>query len=110
MTTRYLSDNYAPVTEEVTAFDLPVEGELPLELAGRYLRNGPNPITPPDESTHHWFVGDGMVHGIRIRDGKAEWYRNRYVGSKRVSDVRGQPDIPGRNWNGSEGGPNTNVG
>ncbi len=29
---------------------------------------------------------------------------------ERVSDFRGQPDIPGRNWNDSAGGPNTNVG
>jgi carotenoid cleavage dioxygenase len=107
---RYLADNYAPVTEEITAFDLPVIGELPAELCGRYLRNGPNPITPPDQTSHHWFVGDGMVHGIRLLDGKAEWYRNRYVGSKTVAEFRGQPDISGRNWNDSGLGPNTNVG
>lgn len=98
------------VTEEVTAFDLPVIGDLPLELNGRYLRNGPNPIDEVDPSAHHWFSGDGMVHGIRIREGKAEWYRNRYVGSTSVSASRGTPDIPGPNWNGSGNGPNTNVG
>jgi carotenoid cleavage dioxygenase len=110
MNTTYLSDNYAPVAEEVTAFDLPVTGQIPTDLAGRYLRNGPNPLTMPDPATHHWFVGDGMVHGVRIRDGRAEWYRNRYVGSASLSAARGLPDIPGRNWNGSLGGPNTNVG
>ncbi len=109
-TGRYLTGPYAPVTEEVTAFDLPVEGRLPEELAGRYLRNGPNPIEPVDPSTHHWFTGDGMVHGVRLSDGRAEWYRNRYVGSAHVGQVRGTGDIPGPNWNGSAGGPNTNVG
>jgi carotenoid cleavage dioxygenase len=109
-TSLYLSGNYAPVHEQLTAFDLPVIGELPVELSGRYLRNGPNPMSEVDPSTHHWFVGDGMVHGIRLRDGKAEWYRNRYVGSASVSERRGVPDIPGRNWNGSTLGPNTNVG
>lgn len=74
---RYLAGNYAPVRDEVTAFDLEVIGELPLDLNGRYLRNGPNPIADVDPSSHHWFIGDGMVHGIRLRDGKAEWYRNR---------------------------------
>ncbi len=107
---RYLSGNYAPVTEEVTAFDLPVEGRLPEELAGRYLRNGPNPIEPVDPATHHWFAGDGMVHGVRLFDGRAEWYRNRYVGSTHVAQVRGEDDIPGPNWNDSPNGPNTNVG
>lgn len=106
----YLTGNFAPVREELTAFDLEVIGELPADLNGRYLRNGPNPITEVDPTTHHWFIGDGMVHGIRLREGKAEWYRNRYVGSARVSDVRGMPDISGRNWNDMPSGPNTNVG
>jgi YVTN family beta-propeller protein len=51
-----------------------------------------------------------MVHGISLREGRAEWYRNRYVGSTAVSAVLGRPDVPGRNWNGSTFGPNTNVG
>ncbi len=108
-TNRYVQGNYGPVSDEITAVDLPVVGELPVELEGRYLRNGPNPLDTVD-ATHHWFVGDGMVHGVRLRGGKAEWYRNRYVGSSALSAHRGQPDIPGRNWNDSPGGPNTNVG
>lgn len=75
----YLGGNFAPVEREVTAFDLPVTGEIPAELDGRWLRNGPNPEGPVDEATHHWFIGHGMVHGVRLRGGKAEWYRNRYV-------------------------------
>lgn len=110
ITNRYLCDNYAPVSEEVTAFDLEVIGELPADLNGRYVRNGPNPISHVDPSTHHWFLGDGMVHGIRLHEGRVDWYRNRYVGSTDVSAARGLADIPGRNWNSSSGGPNTNVG
>lgn len=106
----YLEGNYGPVAEEVTAFDLPVVGALPAELNGRYLRNGPNPFHVEDPLTHHWFSGAGMVHGVRLREGNAEWYRNRYVGSSSLSEFRRQPDIPGRNWNDSAGGPNTNVG
>jgi carotenoid cleavage dioxygenase len=98
------------VREEVTAFDLPIVGELPADLCGRYLRNGPNPIAEVDASTHHWFIGDGMVHGVRLDGGRAAWYRNRYVGSSALSARRGEPDIPGRNWNDSPLGPNTNVG
>jgi hypothetical protein len=52
-TNQYLAGNYAPVTEEITALDLPVEGELPVELNGRYLRNGPNPASEVDGATHH---------------------------------------------------------
>jgi len=107
---RYLLGNYGPVVDEVTAFDLQVEGELPADLNGRYLRNGPNPMDDVDPTTHHWFMGDGMVHGLRLCEGNVSWYRNRYVGSTRVAKHRGQPDIAGRNWNNSQHGPNTNVG
>ncbi len=106
----YLQANYAPVTKEVTATDLAVIGELPKELSGRYLRNGPNPAQAVDPNTHHWFLGDGMVHGIRLSEGRAKWYRNRYVGSSSIAALRGQPNIGGPNWNDSMGGPNTNVG
>lgn len=77
----YLTGNFAPVLQEVTAVDLPVTGTIPDGLEGRLLRNGPNPMAEEDPASYHWFVGTGMVHGVRIRDGKAEWYRNRSVGS-----------------------------
>lgn len=78
-TTTFLDGNYAPVTEEVTATDLPVTGTVPPELTGRLARIGPNPLTPPDPATYHWFLGTGMVHGLRLAGGRAEWYRNRSV-------------------------------
>ena len=76
-TPAHVTGHLAPVVDEITATDLPVEGALPPELSGRYLRNGPNPL--PGEPSTHWFTGHGMVHGIRIRAGRAEWYRNRWV-------------------------------
>lgn len=85
----YLEGNYAPVADEVTEFNLPVSGTIPPELVGRFVRNGPNPITTPDMESHHWFLGDGMVHGLRIADGKAAWFRNRYVGSEAVVSLLG---------------------
>ena len=81
---RFLQGPFAPADEEITAFDLPVTGSLPAELSGRYLRNGPNPLGL-DDPDYHWFLGAGMVHGVRLRDGKAEWYRNRWVRSKAVA-------------------------
>ena len=72
----WMRGNYEPVREEATAFDLPVEGSIPPELCGLYARNGAN---PREGETAHWFLGDGMVHGVSIRNGKAEWYRNRWV-------------------------------
>ena len=72
----FLRGNGAPVRDELTLTDLAVTGSIPPELDGRYLRNGANPITGMAD---HPFLGDGMIHGIRLRDGRAEWYRNRYV-------------------------------
>jgi carotenoid cleavage dioxygenase-like enzyme len=66
-----------PVADEIEAFDLDVEGALPPELSGDYIRNGPNPR--PGETPAHLFFGDGMLHGIRIAGGKAVAYRNRWV-------------------------------
>jgi carotenoid cleavage dioxygenase-like enzyme len=71
----FATGNYAPVADELTAFDLPVQGAIPPELSGWYLRNGPN----PREATGHWFTGDGMIHGVRLENGRAAWYRNRWV-------------------------------
>jgi len=42
----YLLGNYAPVGAEETVTGLPVTGPPPSGLNGRYLRNGPNPVTP----------------------------------------------------------------
>lgn len=72
----HLRENRAPVTDEVTLTGLEVTGSIPPELNGRYLRNGANPVTGMSE---HWFLGDGMVHGIELGNGQANWYRNRYV-------------------------------
>ncbi|MFJ6633628.1 carotenoid oxygenase family protein [Streptomyces sp. NPDC091376] len=78
MTSRpYLTGHYTPVADEITATGLTVEGTLPPELTGRLIRNSHNP--KPGVTPTHWFKGSGMVHGIRLREGRAEWYRNRWV-------------------------------
>jgi len=73
----YLDRNFAPVHQEITADTLEVIGQLPLDLAGIFLRNGPNPQWQPI-GQYHWFDGDGMLHAVEISNGKAT-YRNRYV-------------------------------
>jgi carotenoid cleavage dioxygenase len=97
------------VLQEMTATELPVVGQLPESLCGRYLRNGPNPLTPPEPSTYHWFTGDGMVHGIRLRDGRAEWYRNRWVRSAEVARALGEQPRPGPVHADMDFAANTNV-
>ncbi len=106
---RYLTGNFAPVHEEVTAVDLPVTGTIPESLRGRFLRNGPNPVSAVDPATYHWFGGDGMVHGVRLADGAADWYRNRWVRAGGVIDALGVPDPGGEIHSGMDFAANTNV-
>jgi carotenoid cleavage dioxygenase len=106
----YLTGNFGPVQVETTAVDLPVTGTIPAHLDGRYLRNGPNPVGPVDPSRHHWFLGSGMVHGVRLRDGKADWYRNRFVRSSDVAKALGEPAKAGAKPHaGWDFSANTNV-
>lgn len=76
----YLDGNFAPIYKEITTDTLKVIGELPDDLSGMFVRNGPNPQWTPI-GQYHWFDGDGMLHGVRISNGKAT-YRNRYVQTK----------------------------
>lgn len=109
MSNPYLEGNFAPVTDELTAVDLTVTGTIPADLDGSYLRNGPNPIGEQDPAAYHWFVGEGMVHGVRLRDGRAEWYRNRWVRSAAVAEALGEPPHPGPVFEGMDSAPNTNI-
>jgi carotenoid cleavage dioxygenase len=105
---RFLQGSFAPVTKEITAFDLPVTGRVPAGLSGRYLRNGPNPLGL-DDPDYHWFLGAGMVHGVRLRDGRAEWYRNRWVRSKAVADAFGEKWPTGPVHAGMDFAANTHI-
>lgn len=106
----YLSGNFAPVNDELTAFDLKVTGEIPKDLAGRFLRIGPNPINA-DPKSYHWFLGNGMAHGVCLGGGKALWYRNRYVLDDQVVAEKGLPPVKGpvREFMLGNGVANTNL-
>ncbi|KAJ3697814.1 hypothetical protein LUZ61_001519 [Rhynchospora tenuis] len=79
----YLSGNFAPVKEETPpCSDLPVKGYLPECLNGEFVRVGPNPKFAP-VAGYHWFDGDGMIHGMRIKDGKAT-YVSRFVKTSKL--------------------------
>jgi carotenoid cleavage dioxygenase len=83
----HLTGNFAPIFEERTEFDLEVTGAIPPELSGRFFRNGSNPRSG---WSPHWFLGNGMVHGVELAGGRATWYRNRYVRTPLLED----PDAP----------------
>ena len=90
----FLHGIHTPLHDERTLADLEVTGTIPAELDGRYVRIGPNPFDGGGKG-HHWFVGDGMVHGIRLKGGRAEWYRNRYIRSRLLQDKGGPAAVPG---------------
>jgi carotenoid cleavage dioxygenase-like enzyme len=82
----FLSGNYAPISIEADAHDLPVIGAIPTELDGSLYRIGPNPQFAP-RGDYHWFLGDGMVHAFHIAKGRAS-YRNRWVRTPRFEAER----------------------
>lgn len=103
----FLSGIHEPIRQEKTLVDLDVSGSIPPELSGRYVRIGPNPFKP-DPRGYHWFVGDGMVHGLKLKDGQAQWYRNRYVRSQELEARGGPPAAPGPRRSRGDG-VNTNI-
>jgi carotenoid cleavage dioxygenase-like enzyme len=74
----YLNGAWTPLMEEVNAFDLDViEGAIPRDIDGIYLRNTENQVHQP-LGRYHPFDGDAMLHRIGFREGRAD-YRNRFV-------------------------------
>jgi carotenoid cleavage dioxygenase len=82
----FLQGNFAPWRLEGDAPELEVVGRLPPELEGTFYRNGPNAAYEP-MNRYHWFDGDGMIHAITLRDGRAS-YRNRWVKSAGLAEER----------------------
>ena len=83
----YLEGAHAPVSKEITELDLKVIGEVPKDLNGIYLRNGPNPKHNP-KGVHHWFDGDGMLHAVRFEGGTVT-YQNRWVATDSLQEEIG---------------------
>ena len=71
--------------------DLPVDGRIPAELQGTLYRNGPARHDVYGDRYRHWWDGDGMVHALRLENGRAG-YRNRFVDTakKRAEDAAGR--------------------
>jgi len=66
--------------EEVRDQRLPVEGDLPTWLTGRYVGNGPGQFEVGDRTLGHWFDPLAMVRGFEIDGGVT--YTNRFVRSR----------------------------
>lgn len=98
----YRTGAWRPQTKEWTATDMPVEGRIPDDLHGVYLRNTENPLVPAADR-YHPFDGDGMIHSIYFNNGSAE-YRNRFI---RTEGLLAELEAGGPLWSGLAESPLT---
>jgi len=92
----YLGGAWTPLHEEVDAYDLEViEGAIPTDIDGVYLRNTENQVHQP-LGRFHPFDGDGMIHQIEFQAGRAS-YRNRFV---RTRCFAAEQEAGGSLWGG----------
>lgn len=92
----YLNGAWTPQHEEVTAITLEViEGTIPTDIDGVYLRNTENQLHQP-LGKYHPFDGDGMIHQISFANGTAS-YRNRWV---RTRCFAAEQEAEGSLWGG----------
>jgi carotenoid cleavage dioxygenase-like enzyme len=75
----FLNGPYAPWRQNGEAFDLEVEGRIPVGLDGAlYRTSSSQAYRPTQPNRYHWFDGDGAINGIFLREGRAP-HRFRYV-------------------------------
>jgi carotenoid cleavage dioxygenase-like enzyme len=81
-----LNGNNAPIHQEDVFEDLKVIGEVPQDLNGLYVRNGPNAFFEPTWR-YHAYDGDGMLHAVQFSHGKVT-YRNRWTDTQALQEER----------------------
>ena len=73
----------APVRIEGDVHDLEVIGTIPPGLDGDYVRNSADHAYPPRFDNDIFLNGDGMLHRVRLRDGRAS-LSTRYVQTEKL--------------------------
>ena len=78
----------APVTDECICNNLSVEGEIPRDLNGVLVRNGPNPFSGKfnGQGVLSWWPEAAMLHAIKFADGNVLEYRNKWVRTRKWAD------------------------
>jgi carotenoid 9,10(9',10')-cleavage dioxygenase 1 len=83
----YSKPGFAPVHKEISLGEVRVEGTIPADFSGVYLRNGTNTQFSEISSRMHMFNGAGMLHQVQVKDGVAT-YSNSYVRTPRFEIER----------------------
>jgi len=73
----YRTGAWRPQFTEYDAWDLEVEGTIPDDLSGVYLRNTETAVFEPIKR-YHPFDGDAMLHAMSFANGETR-YANRFV-------------------------------
>ena len=91
----YVHGWFAPTNREYDADNLEIEGELPADLYGAYVMNGPSQRFAP-ANRYHYYDGDAMLRAIYFRDGTAS-FRQRWIRNEAfvVEDIAGKAIWPG---------------
>ncbi|MEM1244401.1 MAG: carotenoid oxygenase family protein [Pseudomonadota bacterium] len=82
----FLQGNFAPVQKEIYQENLDFTGNIPEDLNGIYMRNGPNPAFHPILYRFP-FDGDGMVHAVYFNKSNVA-YRNKFIETKALQNER----------------------
>jgi carotenoid cleavage dioxygenase-like enzyme len=83
----YSKPGFAPVHKEISLGEIRVEGTIPADFNGMYLRNGTNTQFSEINSRMHMFNGAGMLHQVQVKNGVAT-YSNSYVRTPRFQIER----------------------
>ena len=80
-----LRGNFASCDSESKSYEVlkVLDGKIPSDINGVFLRNGPNFKNMNDSKMVHWFDGDSMIHAFRIKDGKI-YYCSKYTDTPRI--------------------------
>lgn len=98
---------YRPVNEtEISNFK--VIGDIPKHLYGLLLRIGSNPIYTNKLTLFEWYLGDGMVHGLKLQNGEVIWFKSKMIATDTVQKNKKQQYVQGYR-RGAHDVVNTNI-
>lgn len=94
--------------DEFETTTLKFSGIIPKYLNGLLLRIGSNPIDVKNPTLFEWYLGDGMIHGLKLQDGDAIWFKSKMLATDFVQNRKAQSHLKGYR-RGAHDVVNTNI-